>query len=114
MSQNTRKVLDKDRLGNPVCPVVDLHRAMDGTMTKMDLRALVELMEINAHSFWETYLIEKCGFSTFKTWYYDSYPARVPDFLLVFLTTAYPHLYPVCREIYSGVYDKKRRLMLRD
>ena len=99
--QNTRLILERDEHGNPICKVVRLGHAFDGTMMKTELRELIELSGLPRHTFWQTYLNEKCGWSTFKTWYLESCTAPVPDFLLVFLTARYPELHQYCKQIYK-------------
>ena len=98
--ENTRLVLERDEQGNPTCKIIGLGSAFDGTMTKAELRQLIKLSSPTKHNFWKMYLREKCGWSTFKSWYLDSYSAPVPDFLLIFLTARYPELYHHCKEIY--------------
>lgn len=98
--ESTRLILERDEKGNAICKVIGLSSAFDGTMSKEELRKLIELSSKTKHSFWKVYLREKCGWSTFKSWYLDSYSAPVPDLLLIFLTTRYPELYHHCKEIY--------------
>lgn len=98
--ENTRLILATDANGNPTCKIVGLSNAFDGTMTKEELRELIKLSGLTKHNFWKTFLREKCGWSTFKTWYLDSYNAPVPDFLLIFLTARYQELFHHCKSIY--------------
>ena len=99
--ENTRLILERDDNGNAVCKIIGLSNAFDGTMSKGELRKLIELSGLTKHNFWKTFLHEKCGWSTFKSWYLDSYSAPVPDFLLIFLTARYSELLHHCKQIYK-------------
>lgn len=93
-----RVVVDTNKEGKPVIPVIDLGHCLDGCMSKEQLRELMSLCHLSHKKFWIKYLSRQCAFSTFRTWYTVSKKARVPQFLLVHLTARYPELYELFKK----------------
>ena len=94
-----RKILKRDSKGDVICPVKDYGNFFDGTITKEDLRKLIKMTKLTKKEFWEKYLTEKCGTSTFKSWYLEN-DTKVPDLILMYLTGMYSELYRMYTDIH--------------
>ncbi len=101
--QLNRTIYARDESGHPICPPIrGRNGGFEGTISKADLRELIHLSEEGSHGFWLKYLHDKCGYSTFKSWYLDSDKRHAPVFLLVYLTTQFPELEAYYKSIYSN------------